>query len=264
MRMRKATYYLCAPLCAALLLCAACSRRPEGVLSDEKTASLLCDLHIADAYGTLQGTAPDGRMAADETERKVLRQSVLAAHGVTEAQLDTTLGWYGHNLDKYEEMYELVLEDIAAKKTMLAGRAGKAGGAGLWPYGARQRIAGSFGADATLVPFEVAGGTVPKGGKLAWEAKTINMRAPLEMFMAAQYTDGSINYVQRTLTGAGRQRLTLQTDSSRRVESVWGYLRLRQPQPLILDSVSLTAERFDKTQYYEYRATKAWPPRDER
>lgn len=256
MRRSKAAYYL---LCA--LLCGSCSRRPEEVLSDEQTAALLCDLHIADAYGTLQGTGADGYMATDDTQRKVLRQSVLAAHGVTEAQLDTTLGWYGHNLDKYEEMYELVLEDIAAKKTMLANSAGKDGGAGLWPYGERQRIAPPHGVDATLVPFEVAGGGVPKGGKLTWEAKTLNLRAPLEMFIAAQYPDGSINYVHRTLTGAGRQRLTLQTDSSRRVQAVWGYLRLRQQQPLILDSVSLTAEGLVKTQYYEYRSTKSWPAR---
>ena len=249
-------------ICAAalgILVSSACSRRPKEVLSDEQTAALLADLHIADSYGTFNaGGQTDISVADNDSLRKILRQSVLSAHGVTEAQLDTTLGWYGHNLDKYEEMYEKVPEYIDEKKLMLAEKNAKSGkSTSLWPYGNRQRIATGKNR-ATLVPFEINGNNIPKGGKLMWDAKAINMFEPVDMFLAAEYADGSFNYVQRTLIGGGRQSVTLQSDSSRKVSKVWGYLRVKQPQTLILDSISMKAAPLNTTTYYEYRSTKTW------
>lgn len=250
------------PIVLCTLMLGACSRRPKEVLSDDKTAALLADLHIADAYSTIgMGGQSDLSITDNDSLRKVLRQSVLSAHGVSEAQLDTTLGWYGHNLDKYEEMYEKVPEYIAEKRTKLAEQNDKSGrNPSLWPYGSRQRIA--LGKNrVVVVPFEIGGTSIPKGGKLVWEAKAVNMFEPADMFIAAEYADGSINYVQRTLMGGGRQNVTLQSDSSRPVAKVWGYLRVRQPQTLILDSISLKAAPLNAASYYEYRSTKTWTPK---
>lgn len=242
---------------------AGCSGRPDNVLSDEQAASLLADLHIADVYGTMEGSVPEAMsMDTGDSARKVLRQSVMARHGVSESQLDTTLGWYGRNLDKYEEMYELVLVKIDEKRQSLRQDDGHASDTPtLWPYGNMQRIQGAKDGASVLVPFDVPASSVGKGGRLRWEGKLLNAREPLEIFMAVDYADGSTGYVQRNISGEGRQSLTLQTDSGAKVSRAYGYLRVRQSQPLMLDSVSLRVVPFDKTSYYEIHSAKRWTPK---
>ncbi|MCM1006096.1 MAG: DUF4296 domain-containing protein [Prevotella sp.] len=251
-------------LWAALLLVAAsftdsCSRRPKEVLSDEEAASLLADLHIAESYSVLGTNGPGiGSMMVSEQDsvNKVLRQSVLQEHEVTEAQLDTTLSWYGHNLDKYEEMYELVMEKIAEKQKDLSGSDDESKALPtLWPYGNMQRIAGGKNT-AAVVPFEVAGDKIAKGGRIVWEGKLINNRGPLEMYMSVEYEDGSIGYINRTFPGSGRQNISLQTDSSMKVKKLLGYLRVSQSQPLLLDSVSLRVTPLSPNNYYEIHSVR--------
>lgn len=242
---------------------AGCSTRPDGVLDNEEAASLLADLHIADTYGTLEGSAvPAVSADSPDSARKVLRQSVLAKHGVSEQQLDTTLGWYGHNLDKYEEMYEMVLTKIEEKqKTLKEAETRALTAATLWPYGVTQRIPGALPGSASLTPFDIPVEKLTKGGRVIWEGKTINLRSPMEMFMAVEYTDGSTGYIQRTLTGEGRQTVTLQTDTGAKPKRAYGYLRVSQPQALFLDSVSLKVAPYNETSYYEIHSARRWNPK---
>ena len=248
---------------ALALLTAACSRRPKEVLSDKEAASLLADLHIADAYGTYEFNSGGG-MGVNEGDsaRKVLRQSIMKEHGVTEAQLDTTLGWYGHNLDKYEEMYELVLENISAKQKEIADHHGAEEAAlpTLWPYPSKLRLSGTK-ERPYLLTFNISGDKIPKGGRLAWEAKTINSRQPIDIYIAAEYSDGTVGYMSRSLMSSDRQSLTLQTDSTKQVKSAYGYLRVRQTQPLMLDSVTLRVNPLNKTTYYEINSARVWTPK---
>lgn len=245
----------------SFLLMSACERRPDMVLSDDKTADLLADLHIADAYGSIEGNkTADVSESVGDSAMRVLRQSVMLRHGVKEEEFDSTLSWYGHHLDKYEDMYELVMERLASKQRayMEADRQSESAGAGLWPYGSMLRLEGTRDVAATLT-FKIDG-AVPKGGKLIWEAKTFNAKAPVEVFLAADYTNGSIGYVSRTLMGDGTQRVTLQTDSSLTVRSSYGYIRSRQEGPLLLDSISLVAAPLNQTSYYEYYSAKRYSP----
>lgn len=245
-------------IAASLLLCAGCSTRPENVLSDADMAELLADLHIADAYNSI-GAEGFINNADGDSVRKVLRQSVFKSHGVTEAQFDTTLGWYGRNLDKYEEMYEMVMVDIEEKKKALAEREQRPAQPTLWPYGPNQRL--SSGPEGRLLPFEVSGAKVPKGAKLIWEAKTINASKPMELFMAVEYADGSLGYVLRNMMGGGRQNITLQTDSQKNVKKMYGYLRLKEAANVLLDSISLMAAPLNRNSYYEVHSVQIWQPR---
>lgn len=247
----------------ALSCLAGCSTRPDGVLDNEEAASLLADLHIADAYGALEGN-PAATMSVDASDsaRKVLRQSVLAKHGVSEQQLDTTLGWYGHNLDKYEEMYEMVLTKIEEKQKSLREADAKASATPtLWPYGVTQRIPGARSGSASVTTFDIPVEKLTKGGRVIWEGKAINLREPMEMFIAVEYTDGSTGYIQRTLTGEGRQTVTLQTDTGAKPKRAYGYLRVSQRQTLFLDSVSLKTAPYNETSYYEIHSARRWNPK---
>lgn len=248
-------------LSLSLLMAVACGRRPDYVLSDSKAADLLADLHIADAYGSIEGNkTADVSLSMSDSAQRVLRQSVMLKHGVTEEVFDSTLSWYGHNLDKYEDMYESVMEKIASKQKeyMSAGKDDDGLGTGLWPYSPMLRLEGTRDVAATLT-FNV-GGDVPKGGKLIWEGKTLNAKSPLEVFLAVEYADGSTGYVSRTLMGDGQQRVTLQTDSAQTVKGSYGYIRSRQNGVLMLDSIRLVAAPFNQTSYYEYHSVKRYTP----
>lgn len=248
-----------AALVAGTLL--SCSNRPKGVLSDKEAASLLADLHIADTYVNIEMSGASFDPKENDSIHKVFRQSIMAAHGVTEAQLDTTLGWYGHNLDKYEDMYELVLKNIEEKQKNINELAsGKQAVQSLWPYGNTQRVQGSKDKE-TIVPYELNSIEIPKGGRLQWDAKTINSKSPVEFFMAVEYTDGSTGYLQRNIMGDGKQTIALQTDSSLKAKRLYGYMRVRQDVPLFLDSISLRVLPLNTTSYYEIHSVKTWSPR---
>ncbi|MCM1319490.1 MAG: DUF4296 domain-containing protein [Muribaculaceae bacterium] len=250
-------------LTVAAIMVSSCSRRPKEVLSDKEAASLLADLHIADAYGTYEYNVGSGITSEDgDSIRKVLRQSVMKEHGVSERQLDTTLGWYGHNLDKYEEMYELVIENIAKKQKQIADMKGAEEDAmpTLWPYPTKLRLSGAKGTPY-LLTFNIPGSKIPKGGRLAWEAKTLNSRQPIDIYIAAEYADGTVGYISRSLMSSERQHVTLQTDSTKQVKNVYGYLRIPQIQPLLLDSVTLRVNPLNPSTYYEINSTRLWVPK---
>lgn len=251
-----------------IVLGTACSRRPRGVLSDKATASLLADMNMADAYSTLQGVSPGAyRAGGEDSARKVLRQSILERHGVTESQFDSTLSWYGHNLDRYDEVCDMMIEQLERKQGLIAaGRPiweGKGSdeqkGNGLWPGESVYRLDAS-GVAPQSVQFSIPKPKLEKGAHITWEFKTVNMSAPLEAYIAVEYTDGSTGYVTRTLTSDGRQSVALQTDSALRPRLLYGYLRPRQTAPLLLDSVNLQSSPFSPSTYYEIYSVRTYRP----
>ena len=92
-------------------LLASCSSRPGEVLSDDVMAALLADLYVGEAYTVLEGPMAASASIGDiDSAQRVLRQGTMQKHGVTEAQFDTTLRWYGHHLDRYDDVCEKVIE----------------------------------------------------------------------------------------------------------------------------------------------------------
>ena len=256
MRNSRATYLLTAASAVGLLLgTAACHPRPDGVLDDDATASLLADMHVAEAY-TMLGTSD--YTSGSDSAKKVLRQSVLKRHGVDQATFDSTLSWYGHNLDKYEEMYEQVMVNIDRKQRDIAAAAGTGDdqviGNSKWPYPLQVRLQGGSESAATL-PFRIDE-PLSKGGRLTWEGKTVNAQGPMDVFLAVEYTDGTTAYITRTISGDGRQSVSLQTDSTLKPRRAWGYLRTRQQAPLLLDSVTLQTLPLNSGNYYEYHQAR--------
>lgn len=227
---------------AAMLCATACSRRPKEVLSDKEAASLIADLQIAESYGTFNYTPGSGlNLEESDTARKILRQSIMKQHGVTEAQLDTTIGWYGHNLDKYEEMYELVIENIAEKQKKIAKMNGtdEVASPTLWPYADKLLLRGTPDAPYCL-PFSISGDQMGKGSQLVLEAKAVNTRMPgADVYLAAVYADGSLKGEHRTMNDPNRLMVTLNLDTTQKIKTILGYINVTQTSPLVLDSISL-------------------------
>lgn len=81
-----------------LLLLAGC--RPRGVLSTGKMRDLLYDLHRADAVLQLSGY----NYGHDDAVAQYYHE-VLASHGVTQAQFDSSLVWYTAHPTRFQRVY---------------------------------------------------------------------------------------------------------------------------------------------------------------
>lgn len=83
------------------------SCRPEGVLSDDEMVDVLYDLHRAEAVLQIAGYAYGHEDAVAK-----YNYEVLARHGVTQAQFDSTLVWYTHNPMAFSRIYPRVMARI--------------------------------------------------------------------------------------------------------------------------------------------------------
>lgn len=85
----------------------ACDRTPDYVIGPKEMTSLLVDIHKGESVIDLNRSA-----YSSDSMRKVVKQSIYAKHGVTAEQVDTSLVWYGHNVEKYIEIYDGVIEQL--------------------------------------------------------------------------------------------------------------------------------------------------------
>ena len=85
----------------------ACSKVPQGVLPERKMKEVMIDMYIAEG---LIGTTPQS--FPDTLHRDALFQSVFRKHGITQAAYDSSLVWYGKNLDILMQVSDLALKDI--------------------------------------------------------------------------------------------------------------------------------------------------------
>ena len=109
MRMRS---LLILPIIFAAFILTSC--RPEGILSQRKMQAVVYDLHRAD--GILQEAGMN--FGHDDALAKYYGQ-VLAKHGVTQAQFDSSLVWYTRNPKRFEHIYPKVIARLQAESDAL-------------------------------------------------------------------------------------------------------------------------------------------------
>jgi hypothetical protein len=92
------------------LFVVACSRAPKGIISERKMQKILTDMHLADAI-----ISSDPYTFQNDNEKRALYQSVFDKHRITQAVYDSSLVWYGKNLDVYMQVYNMALIDVKKK-----------------------------------------------------------------------------------------------------------------------------------------------------
>lgn len=90
-----------------LTLCWLTACRPSYVLSPSEMEVLLYDLHRADAI-----LAENGYMYGRDEEQQAYYFVVLANHGITQEQFDSTLVWYTHHPERFDKIYPRVVERL--------------------------------------------------------------------------------------------------------------------------------------------------------
>ncbi len=240
------------------LMSASCSHRPEGVLPESKMVDVMTDLQVAEAFTqsqyAYQSGVPDGG---------ALGRGVLAAHGVTREEYDSTLSWYGQNMDQYERLYAKVDRRIAERTKSLNRQSDEESKTletsqiDLWPYGRHFMLS-----PLTLpegLSFSTPTSDLQAGQQLEWKMR-IASGDGMNAILGVEYDDNTTTYVSSTHSGGtGTLSLTCQTDTGRNIVRIFGAARpvsVGQSRVVRIDSVSLRTLPLDSNLYYRTRYQK--------
>lgn len=94
---------------AALLLLAACGSKklPEGVIDRDRMVPLLVDVYLTEAY---YGVETSYSYNYDSLSPEMVRayEDLLAKHGITADELETSLDYYAHHPEQYNAIHHEV------------------------------------------------------------------------------------------------------------------------------------------------------------
>lgn len=239
-----------------MVVMAGCVRRPRHVMSDKEMAGIVADMELAEAY--LNSGQQD--IGSREEMRERMVEGVLKRHKVSREDFDSTLSWYGHNVDAYYKLDAEINRALAARQRELAGKSGSMKEEDvqlddIWPYRRTAVIWEKSGSN--VLRFSVPVTEADKGTQLKWMMRT---RTPSDMgvVMGVEYTDGTISYVSRTSGSQRKIEVICQTDTGMKPKRMFGYLNARKPQelPVFLDSIQLVKEPYDSTTYYRVNSQR--------
>lgn len=245
---------------AALLMCvlaSACGKEKEGRIPESDMVDLLADLQIAQAYYS-SPTGKPGTMRKEE-----LMESVLEKHGVTQEELDSTIAYYGRNMDEYYALYEKVEKNLKTRNGQAEHNNVKDD---IWPYGRFAAIFPHQMNDGIIFSFPAQG--LRKGNSLDLQMR---MSSPVQadVTFGVEYEEGVASMVSRNSSGGDRKlEVKLFTDTAYTPKRIFGSVKIdRSSMPLWIDSIQILKSRFDSLEYSRIRqqrtvsTPKPKPPR---
>lgn len=241
-------------IAALVLMFTSCDRTPDHVIKPKEMAALLADIHKGEGVIDLQSSH-----YRNDSAKKVLRQSIFISHGVTQEDFDTSLVWYGHNMDSYKEVYEMVikqLEDELSKADIAAeGESVQVSVVGdsvnVWGESPFRRFADGGPSDFVRFKFS-SDENWEKGDTYMWKLFAHNHSLPMQWTLCADYNDGTTDYISSKFYGGGWQELKLYTDTAKVLRNVYGVLQYMSSKGEVayLDSITLLRTRFSPDEYY--------------
>lgn len=244
-----------------LLVCvslAGCSKRPKEILSEKQLVRLMADMELAESYSNIADVR-----SHDSEYRLELGKSVLAAHGITQEQLDTTLSWYGRNLDDYSELYAKVDKEILERKKKLLKMTDEEiqmeESDILWKYGKNGLLSDLGTSDGWIL--SVTEPELQQGDRLLWSMH-IDNPVQLNGVLGVEYADGTSEAVSSVFIGKNKLELDYQTDTAKVVKRIYGSIRLKDngsgSLPIFADSINLVRLPFDSMEYRIHRNVKRY------
>lgn len=250
---RKNERGLIAAIFAVAALCG-CNRVPGYVIQPEEMAQLMADVRVADAVVNVNSS--DWRNPAS---REALRQAVFNRHGVTEADYDTSLVWYGHNITRYQEVTDRSIE-ILQERLNVAGSAAAAAamsvaGDSVDVWDAPRLYTFNAMSPTDYLTFALEPDrNWQEGDVYSWHVRFVLPPENAQWSITAEYDDGVIEVINQTIhsTTPGRQTITFYTDSTRSARHISGRLEIGLPErrPVVIDSVGLLRRRRHERQGY--------------
>lgn len=228
-------------------LLVACGGRPKGVVSEKKMVDLLVDMELTEAYMNTQGSVSN-------EERIEMGRRVMEAHGVSEEEVDTTLAWYGRNMDDYSKLFDKVDAEINRKKAKYTEVEGlkKQEADNLWPYSQHLVISPLSGQQSFV--FSLSDIDVKNGSKFTFSFYLPNP-VSLKGILGVEYSDGYGESSVSNLSSRKKIEMTLQSDTAKKIERLYGILELKEltKNPIYLDSLELRVLPLDSVEYKSKR-----------
>lgn len=241
-------------LTAVGAVASSCSSRPDHVLGNDEMSRYMADLQLAEAYSQSPGAElPD-------SIRRHLSDAVRERHGISPEDLDSTLSWYGRNMDEYFKMLEATRKIIAGRRARDLGQMAAADqGNDLWPYGMMSMLS-PYGVEDGMT-FHIPAEGVDMGEIITWRMR-LSSPVDAELLIGVDYADGGTVMARKSFYSTRSIYVDLLTDTARRAGRIFGTLTVdREKMPLWVDSLSLRHLPFDSTRYYlERTQTRFWPP----
>lgn len=234
---------------AVSLLLVACSDKPDGMIPESDLVDLMADMQLAEAYNDVS----NGYRTIGENRRKS-GAAVLKAHGITPEQLDSTLSWYGRNIDDYQALYDKVDKELNARRKKLLGGGNDTGNLDdIWPYSPYLVFSPLSGTSS--FSFSLPTPALAKGESVVWKMYTGAQQAP-KLMLGVDYEDGTTDLITRAMNVDRGVSVKIQTDTAKTVRRLYGVVRVpsRSMLPFRLDSIALLKNPYDSTTYVALRS----------
>lgn len=231
-----------------LFLATGCSKRPKDIIDEDKMVAIMADIQIAEAYER----SGDASQFLNGKNREMLGRGILMQHGVSVEEMDSTLAWYGRNMDEYAKLYKKVdieLSKRQAKYAKAAGESEKEGPtADLWPYGRHFVIDNKSLTDGMVVSFPVT--DLSPGDKITWKMH-VDGASSRFLTLGVDYENGTSELT--SINDRGMEKwveASLQTDSLKSVNRIFAIADFEHGNNRVyIDSVNLIHIPFNRDQY---------------
>ncbi|MDE7180113.1 MAG: DUF4296 domain-containing protein [Muribaculaceae bacterium] len=223
-----------------------CTKRPSGVVSDSRMAKVIAELEISEAWLNTSSSV------VNDSQREAAKEYVLQKNGLTVAEFDSTMVWYGKNPDAYYEVCDKAQKVLAQLQKKTSGRnIVQESVPNLWPYSQMLRISPQSASDGVIFSIE-SNNEVPSGSALRFMMK-FNRAVGGDAKIGVEYEDGVSEFISRRLSENMRIDITLYTDTGRVVKRVFGNIALNNLRHNIAswsDSIAVNVLPYDSTKYY--------------
>ncbi len=206
-------------------------------MSEGKMVDVMTDLTLAEAYASRPYV-----VLVDDSTKRLIRQSIMNNHGTTEAEFDSTLSWYGRNMDQYAILYGKVQNELKDRKEKMIGKEIETPeGQSLWPLPAMLSVGpNDFSPN---ISFEIPGSSIKPGEVLEWKMRFNRLVGSGTILLAAEYSELETVVSRRGFRENATTMLHLTTDSTRTPKRIIGYIHFANtpPQMAWIDSISLVS-----------------------
>lgn len=243
---------LCLAALAALSL-GSCSGVPPGVIPPERMSELIADIHVGESYVDYNGSS-----FCTDSARERLRQSIYRRHGVTEAEVDSSLAWYGHNIDVYNDVYTHSIEILENRrdklgKSLTSQASVSVDGDSVDIWTGSRHVDITPRSPAQEIRFDIMpDSTNHRGDSYVWRIKVLNTEpnVTVRWNTVAEYTDGAVDTYTTTSSSRTWHESKFVTDSMRTLKALRGSAALSGPAATFtLDSITLVRRRLDPVTY---------------
>ncbi len=225
-----------------------CSQRPKDILSEEKMVAVMTDIRIAEAYER-SGNAYE---YLNGQSRELIGRGVLMHHGVSVEEMDSTIAWYGRNMDEYAKLNKKIDIELSKRQLKYAKAAGESENDGsssdLWPYSRYYVIDDNSLSDGIIASFPVT--ELSPGDKITWKMMTQGATSRT-LTLGVNYEDGTSEITKISNGGFDKWiETSLQTDTTLNVTQIFAIASFEHSRPRVfIDSLQLILMPYNRNEY---------------